>query len=94
MGLKAETPEAPVPFKFQHGKDYEIEWQIPGVHRKPRYSRMGFVSASGSRILFDARGPNRSTDGQYGGTAEIDRNWMKSIKEVNRNLELRYAVRT
>jgi hypothetical protein len=83
-----------VPFHFQNGHDYLIEWQIPGVHKKPRTSRVGFVAANGSRISVDARGPNRSMAKPYGGTAEIDRRWMINIIEVSRDLSKRYTIRT
>jgi hypothetical protein len=80
-------------FHFENGHDYEIEWRIPGIHKKPRFSRVGFISANGSRISFDGRGPGRSNAKPYGGTAEIDRNWMISIREVTRDLSKRYTVR-
>jgi hypothetical protein len=79
---------------FQHGKDYEITWQIPGVHRIPRMSRVGFIGASGSRLSFDARGPDRSNKAPYGGTTELDRRWIKEVKEVTRDLTKRYPVKT
>jgi hypothetical protein len=79
---------------FKHGEDYEITWQIPGVHRIPRYSRMGFIGSNGTRLSFDARGPDRSNKAPYGGTQEIDRRWIKEVKEVERDLRLRYPVRT
>jgi hypothetical protein len=84
----------PTSLSFEHGKDYEITWQIPGVHRKPRMSRMGFVSADKSRLSFDGRGPGRNTDLPYGGTGEIDRRWIINVTEVPRDLSKRYSVKT
>lgn len=82
-------------FTFEQGKDYEITYLIPGIHRKPRSSRMGFLGTDrhSGRLLFDARGPDRSTGGEFAGTQTLDQRWIISVAEVPRDLSKRYAVR-
>jgi hypothetical protein len=88
---------APQKFVFEVGHDYEIIWMIDnGTHRAPRRSRVGYIGSNrnGNRILlFDARGPNRRCDGNFGHTQAIDRRWLISVKEVPRHLGLRYVAR-
>jgi hypothetical protein len=72
--------------------DYEIVYCIRGLHRYDRRTRMGFLGTGiGGELLFDARGPDRSTGGQYAGTQAMRPEWIKSIKRVPRIYAKRFV---
>jgi hypothetical protein len=81
--------------RFTEGCDYEIVYLIPGVHRKPRIARMGYLGTDATgHLIFDARGPDRRTGGQYAGTQQMTRSWMLAAKGVvERDRAKRYASR-
>jgi hypothetical protein len=89
--------QAPQTFLFEILHDYEIIWMTDiGNQNAPKISRMGYVGSNRSEnkvLLFDARGPDRRKDGEFAGTQAIERRWLISVREVERSLALRYAVR-
>jgi len=81
---------------FETGCDYELRYRIPGVHKADRVARMGFLGRSHvtENLIFDARGPQRSTSGQFGGTQELSHEHIISAEEVPRVLSARHTERT
>lgn len=83
---------------FVEGREYALETQIPGVERKPRYHRMGFLGVRpgpGPKYLqFSGRGPDRTHDGQYGGTQEIHERSILDALEVPHDEAARYVALT
>ena len=100
-GCRAAEPKpdgkwhtAPPAIVFVQGQDYEIRYQIDGVHRKPRICRMGFLGDDAyGGLQFDARGPDRSTRGQYAGTQMLKPAWILAARLVERDLAKRYTER-
>ncbi len=97
MGLEPVIkPTSPQAFQFEIGHDYEITWMIVGLQRYPRISRMGYIGPGmdeSRQVMFDARGPDRKTGGEFAGTQQLDRRWLIEVREVPRVLAMRYAVR-
>ncbi len=80
--------------RFEEGSDYEIIYMIPGAHRKPRVARLGYMGErDGGGLQFDARGPDRSTSGRYGGTQELRREHILAATAVVRDKAKRYMNR-
>jgi len=105
------APESPMPegeviewtaggrsFRLVEGREYKIVTMIPGVERKPRYSRMHFMgqqypgrTGPGSTLQFSGRGPDRTHSGKYCGTAGVPVRSILEVEEVERNVAARYA---
>lgn len=105
------APESPTPegnviewqsggrrFQLIEGHEYKIITMIPGVERKPRYSRMHFMGqryqgrlSPGTTLEFSGRGPDRTHSGKYCGTAGITVRSILEVEEVERDVAARYA---
>lgn len=72
------------------GQDYQLRHKIPGLQRKDRYSRLGFVGQEHGELLFSARGPDRATSGRYGGTQHFNAEWILAVKPVAADHAARY----
>ena len=105
------APESPMPegnviewmaggrrFRLVEGREYKIVTMIPGVERKPRYSRMHFMGqryrgriGPGTTLEFSGRGPDRTHSGKYCGTAGVPVRSILEVEEVERDVAARYA---
>lgn len=82
-------------FVFTEGHEYQIQTMIPGLERRPRYSRMSFLgSGPGADLQFNARGPDRTHDGQYGGTQTVSPRSIVASVEVEHDVAKRYCFLT
>lgn len=78
------------------GCDYEFTWMIDGLQRRLRISRMNFQGLggpSGEELVWNGRGPNRETDGEFCGTAYMPPRQIRSVKEFPAIPAERYAQR-
>lgn len=65
--------------RLQVGTYYEILYQIPGTHRRPRYCRLKFLGyGSDDQLDFDAR--------PKAGTQALDARWIVGIQELSPQL--------
>lgn len=84
------------PFTFIAGHEYRV-WTKTDTQKYPRSFRMQFMGMGPSQfkyqLTFNARGPDRSTKGQYAGTQQVDARSFTKVEEVDRNPAERYAER-
>ena len=84
-------------FEFVTGREYQIQTMIPGLERRPRYSRMGFLGherGTTGALQFSARGPDRTHDHPYGGTQTVSPASILASREVETDHAKRYCALT
>lgn len=77
------------------GHEYQLATNTPST-RYARSWRMGFIgksAVSSTDLQFSARGPDRSTAGQYAGDQMLDKRYIVRVREVERNDTERYVAK-